>query len=784
MKIKSIYISAFGGLKDKHLDFSDGFNIIYGDNENGKSTVMAFIKMMFYGTERGSAQLSKNPRKKYTPWDGSSMAGSVDFELENKNYRIEREFKSSNSTDKVTVTDLDLGEKTAAPPDVGLQIFGLSAAAFERSVFVGQSGIPENDSSAEGEINSRLSNMVSSADESVSYDTVEKRITKAKLALMSKRGQAGEYDKNLKRLDLLSDRLKKAELIYEEHEQYKENAAALSSQIESGLKRISVIKAKLKEEQNIKDAEKLKKLLETKEELDELNRSLRLSDGGLIDEQFVSKLRFCISRLENIKVSYDAANGEAQRLRENLRLTASSDNSTASERSARLAKEVKTYESDIAAVKNEIKENGSIYNELSSKEYEIKTKRKGINVPLAVISLLLFSLAAVFVVLRSYIVSAVFVGLFILLLCLSFVLRPYDKKAIEEFSRRLNEVKLKSDSLKEKESELFRKYTAASAGLEAFGAALGNDSALLKAQEKQLAESEERAENMRLSLENAEEELKELFSRYKSADNTETIKEQLDGLAKKAAAQKEIKQRLNYLAKDLENISYEEARHRLEALPENAETEDFTALKAELEKITGETAERKQALIKIETEDREKLKNAEEPETLKKEIADLKAVTKKQLDFCNAADIALDTLKDSFAEMRRSYGSALEKKAGGIFEALTDGKYSGMQISKSFEINADKNGIFGGKELAFLSSGTIDQAYLSLRLALSELMFENSERLPVFLDDALSQYDDLRTKTALKYLKEYSENGQIIMFTCHRFVTDYAADTGAVCKDF
>lgn len=784
MKIKSIYISAFGGLKDKRLDFSDGFNIIYGDNENGKSTVMAFIKMMFYGTERGSAQLSKNPRKKYTPWDGSPMAGSVDFELENKNYRIEREFKSSNSTDKVTVTDLDLGERTVAPPDVGLQIFGLSAAAFERSVFVGQSGIPENDSSAEGEINSKLSNMVSSADESVSYDTVEKRITKAKLALMSKRGQAGEYDKNLKQLDLLSDRLKKAEAIYEEHEQYKENAAALSSQIESGLKRISVIKAKLKEEQNIKDAEKLKKLLETKAELDELNRSLRLSDGGLMDEQFVSKLRFCISRLENIKVSYDAANGEAQRLRENLRLTASSDNSTVSERSARLTEEVKAYESEIADIKAEIKENGSLYNELSSKEYEIKTKRKGFNVPLAVISLLFFLSAAVFIVLKSYIVSAVFAGLFLLLLCLSFVLRPYDKKAIEGFGQKFNEVKLKSDSLKEKEAELFRKYTAASAGLEAVNAALGNNSALLKAQEKQLAESEERAENMRLSLENAEKELKELFSRYKSADNTEDIKEQLDGLAKKAAAQKEIKQRLNYLAKDLENISYEEAQSRLEALPENAKTEDFAALKAELDKISSETAERKQALIKIETEDSERLKNAEEPETLKKEIADLKAVTEKQLDFCSAADIALDTLKDSFAEMRRSYGSALEKKAGAIFEALTDGRYSGMQISKSFDINAEKNGIFGGKELAFLSSGTIDQAYLSLRLALSELMFEGSERLPIFLDDALSQYDDFRTKTALKYLKKYSEDGQIIMFTCHRSVTDSAAETGAVCKDF
>lgn len=784
MKIKSICISSFGGLKDKHLDFSDGLNIIYGDNENGKSTVMAFIKMMFYGTERSSAQLSKNLRKKYAPWDGSPMAGSVDFELENKNYRIEREFKSSNSTDKVTVTDLDLGDKTAAPPDVGLQIFGLSAAAFERSVFVGQLGIPENDSSAASEINSKLSNMVSSADESVSYDTVEKRLTKAKLALMSKRGQAGEYDKNLKRVSMLSDELKKAESVYSEHEKYKTDAAALSAEIENGYKKIAVIKAKLEEEQDIKNAEKLKKLIKTKEELDRLNTSLKLSDGGLLDEQFVSKLRFCISKLDNIKVSYDAANGEAERLRESLRITASSDGNAAVERSAKLAEEVKSYEDGIAAVKAEIKENNRLYNELSAKEYEVKKKRKGINVPLAIISLLLFSLVAVFVVFKSYIISAVFVGLFLLLLCLSFVLRPYNKKAIEEFGYQLNAVKLKSENLKDKETGLIQKFAAASAGLEAVNAALGNGSTLLKAQEKQLAESEKRAENMRLALENSEKELKELFSRYKTADNTEDIKEQLDGLAEKAAAQKEIKQRLNYLVKDLGNISYEEAQKKLDSLPQNAENEDFSALKTELEKLTKETAELKQALIRIETEDKERLKTAPEPEMLKKEITSLESVTKNQLEFCRAADIALDTLKDSFAEMRRSYGSVLEKKAGKIFGELTNGAYGGMQISKSFDINAEKSGVFGGKELAFLSSGTIDQAYLSLRLALSELMLENSEKLPIFLDDALSQYDDLRTKTALKYLKKYSENEQIIMFTCHRFISDTAANTGAVCKDF
>ena len=107
-----------------------------------------------------------------------------------------------------------------------------------------------------------------------------------------------------------------------------------------------------------------------------------------------------------------------------------------------------------------------------------------------------------------------------------------------------------------------------------------------------------------------------------------------------------------------------------------------------------------------------------------------------------------------------------------------------MQISKSFDITVEKSGVFGGKESAFLSAGTYDQAYLSLRLALSDLIFENAESLPILLDDALTQYDDKRAETALKYLKEYSKDGQIIMFTCHRAIYSSAEKSGAECKEF
>ena len=229
MKIKSINISAFGGIKNLQLSFSDGFNVVYGNNENGKTTIMNFIKMMFYGTERSSSQIFKNLRKKYTPWDGGQMAGSIDFETKNRNYRIERIFGSSNSSDKVTLIDLDLGTRETVSPDIGTKLFGLSCGAFERSIFIGQFGFPESNSSAEGEINSKLSNLTSTGDQAVSFDEVNSRLQTAKFSLMSKSGRAGIYDKNLnsaKELKAKIDSAEQTKLSLEAKKQTAENLAA------------------------------------------------------------------------------------------------------------------------------------------------------------------------------------------------------------------------------------------------------------------------------------------------------------------------------------------------------------------------------------------------------------------------------------------------------------------------------------------------------------------------------------------------------------------------------
>lgn len=786
MRIKRVNIAAFGGLKNKIIDFSDGFNVIYGDNENGKTTVMSFIKMMFYGNGRGSAQISKNPRKKYMPWDGSAMAGSIDFELDGKNYRLEREFRSSDSTDKVALCDLDLGTRESVPPDTGVKLLGLSAAAFERSVFIGQTGFPEKDAAAEGEINSKLSNIVTTGDETVSFNTVSARLEKAKTALMSKSGRAGEYDKNIKRIEELNKKAEDSQKIRADYAEFCERAGEYKADIARDLKKAAELKEKIDSEQDIRNADKLREMLKTKEELDALNRGLRLEGGGLADDAYVKMLGLSLNMTEAADKSLKDKTAEAARLRESLEYAANSDGESARQRADEVLKEKNELERKSDRIKAEISKKEDEITGLAAKESEILKSRKGVKIPLiAVGGAFLLVSVLLFAVLNTAVFAAVSAAAGVVLISLGFILRPADKEKTDKFYSDLSALKSENDDLKREREEIFQKITLLSARLEAINTAVSAGASVLEKQRELLRECEEQVALLKADFDTKRDSLFKLFARYKKAESTEQIKNGLETLSQNAARQKEIKQRLNYIVRDVGNISYDEAREKLENLPkERQEDIDFDALKREYDGITALISQKRERLAAAESSAISRLEAAENPDELKRELDELKRKTAGQARFVKAADIALEVLKDSFAELRRGYGSALEQKAGEIFKGLTGGRYEGMQISKSFDISVEKSGVFGGKESAYLSAGTYDQAYLSLRLALSSLMFENAENLPVLLDDVLTRYDDKRAQTALEFLKEYSDNGQIIMFTCHRSLCSAAEKAGAECISF
>ena len=73
MKITAISIDSFGKLKKFKIGLTKGINVIYGKNEQGKSTIMNFVRMMFYGASSGGNDIAKYPRKKYAPWDAQQQ---------------------------------------------------------------------------------------------------------------------------------------------------------------------------------------------------------------------------------------------------------------------------------------------------------------------------------------------------------------------------------------------------------------------------------------------------------------------------------------------------------------------------------------------------------------------------------------------------------------------------------------------------------------------------------------------------------------------------------------
>ena len=60
MIIRKLNIKNFGKVHDKTLEFSPGINVLYGENESGKTTIHTFIKSMLFGLTRMRGKAARN----------------------------------------------------------------------------------------------------------------------------------------------------------------------------------------------------------------------------------------------------------------------------------------------------------------------------------------------------------------------------------------------------------------------------------------------------------------------------------------------------------------------------------------------------------------------------------------------------------------------------------------------------------------------------------------------------------------------------------------------------
>lgn len=104
---------------------------------------------------------------------------------------------------------------------------------------------------------------------------------------------------------------------------------------------------------------------------------------------------------------------------------------------------------------------------------------------------------------------------------------------------------------------------------------------------------------------------------------------------------------------------------------------------------------------------------------------------------------------------------------------LTMNRYTDIKIDNSFSIkiySSEKNDWFNPKDE--LSAGTIDQIYISARLALTEILSGN-RKTPIFFDDPFLTFDSERRESLINNLVALSEKHQIFIFTCHNFFDKY-----------
>jgi len=140
-----------------------------------------------------------------------------------------------------------------------------------------------------------------------------------------------------------------------------------------------------------------------------------------------------------------------------------------------------------------------------------------------------------------------------------------------------------------------------------------------------------------------------------------------------------------------------------------------------------------------------------------------------------AIDVAINALECAESVLRERFSPALNREAAAIFSDLTGGKYTELTLSREFEAMA------GGEDIRsalYLSAGTMDQLYLSVRLALCRLTVPNA---PILLDDALCAFDDNRMELALEALRDMGNDRQILLFTCHSREGRWAEKHGVSC---
>ena len=139
MVIQSIQLWAFGQIREESWTFSPGFQVIYGENESGKTTLMDAFQMAFYGSDRRTEDPRTNLRKRYlSDREGESRVQVRLRTRAGKSLRLDRTFGRTQARDRVSLIDEETGKEISLErgQEPGAFLFDMDAETFRRTLFI------------------------------------------------------------------------------------------------------------------------------------------------------------------------------------------------------------------------------------------------------------------------------------------------------------------------------------------------------------------------------------------------------------------------------------------------------------------------------------------------------------------------------------------------------------------------------------------------------------------------------------------------------------------------
>lgn len=169
--------ATYGKLDQARLDLQPGLNVICAPNEGGKSTWCRFLLAMFYGlnTRQRGDLADKN---RFQPWSGSLMQGKLELSVGDKELTLSRRTQRPDAPLGVfscTYSGTDTPVPGLDASRCGETLLGVPQSVYQRCAFIPSGSLAID---ADADLERRISALISTGDEKISFSQVESRLKK------------------------------------------------------------------------------------------------------------------------------------------------------------------------------------------------------------------------------------------------------------------------------------------------------------------------------------------------------------------------------------------------------------------------------------------------------------------------------------------------------------------------------------------------------------------------------------------------------------------------------